>query len=302
MKLELLLSFLLASAGSINAFTVTRNSRHAAVTFSSSPSLLFSEPSDTSSDTSDDMYIYEDAIVDAESQPYEPMPAEAAVSNILDLMPTKLLGDSVSDATRSAINEALLSLERLNPTRDAAVSPLLNGVWELKYVGGYTPEWALPSPTRQLALFLYSGGYSPGVFCLQLAQQLPSALVEILGDLTLTIRRDQPRVEASMDVKLLFGNVQSTVKVQTKLEAQSSMRLRETYESAKLLDQNVPVPQALQYTRDLYITYLDDDLLVVRDASGVPEVLVRKQFRTTSVREPDSLDGLTPPGMANGEN
>ena len=294
MKLSSLCSFLLATASSVTAFSVTptRNSAR--------PFALFSEPSDTSSDSSDDIYIYEDA-VDTESEPYEPQPAEAAVTNIMDLMPTKLMGDAVSDETRSAINEALLSLERLNPTPDAAVSPLLNGVWELKYVGGYSPEWALPSPTRQLALFLYSGGYSPGVFCLQLAQKLPSQLVDVLGDLTLTIRRDQPRVEASMDVKMLFGNVKSSVKVKTRLEAQSSMRLRETYETASLLDQNIPIPQALQYTRDLYITYLDEDLLVVRDASGVPEVLVRKQFTTTSVREPDSLDGLTPPGMANGE-
>ena len=294
MKLSLLSSIILATANRATSFSVAPTQR------SARRFALFSEPSDTSSDSSDDIYIYEDA-VDTESEPYEPQPAEAAVTNIMDLMPSKLMGDAVSDETRSAINEALLSLERLNPTRDAAVSPLLNGVWELKYVGGYAPEWALPSPTRQLALFLYSGGYSPGVFCLQLAQKLPSQLVDVLGDLTLTIRRDQPRVEASMDVKMLFGNVKSSVKVKTRLEAQSSVRLRETYETASLLEQNIPIPQALQYTRDLYITYLDDDLLVVRDASGVPEVLVRKQFTTTSVREPDSLDGLTPPGMANGE-
>lgn len=293
MKLNLSL-ILLVTVASVEAFNVAKLPRHA------HQFKLFSEPSDTSSDNGEDMYIYEDA-VDTESRPYEPQPAEAAVSNILDLMPSKLMGDSVSDATRSAINEALLTLERLNPTSDPAVSPLLNGIWELKYVGGYAPEWSLPSPTRQLALFLYSGGYSPGIFCLQLAQKLPAALVDVLGDLTLTIRRDQPRVEAAMDVKLLFGNVGGSVKVQTRLEAQSSVRLRETYESAALLDQNIPIPQALQYTRDLYVTYLDDDLLVVRDASGVPEVLVRKQYGTTSVREPDSMEGLTPPGMANGE-
>ncbi len=36
-------------------------------------------------------------------------------------------------------------------------------------------------------------------------------------------------------------------------------------------------PQALQYARDLYVTYVDEDLLIIRDASGVPEVLVRKE-------------------------
>jgi hypothetical protein len=260
---------------------------------------LFSEPSDTSSDNNEEMYIYEDA-VDTVSQSYEPSAGESAVSSIMDLMPSQLSGD-VSDETRSAINEALLKLERLNPTADPAVSPLLNGVWELKYVGGYATDWALPSPTRQLALFLYSGGYSPGVFALALAQKLPAALVEV-GDLVLSISREQPRVEASIDVKLLGGGIKSSVKVKTRLEAQSSVRLKETYESATVIDQSVPIPDALKYSRDLYVTYVDEDLLVVRDASGVPEVCTRKGATfTTSAMEPDSLDGLTPPGTANGE-
>lgn len=70
----------------------------------------------------------------------------------------------------------------MNPTEDPTSSPLLNGVWALKYSGGYDNEWALNSPTRQIALFLYSGGYSPGLFALSLANSLPSGLVE-LGDL-----------------------------------------------------------------------------------------------------------------------
>ena len=43
-----------------------------------------------------------------------------------------------------------------------------------------------------------------------------------------------------------------------------------------MLGSKVDLPQAAQYSRDLYVTYVDEDLLVVRDASGVPEVLVRK--------------------------
>ncbi len=62
-------------------------------------------------------------------------------------------------------------------------SPLINGVWTLRYAGGYS-EPKIPSPTRDLALFLYSGGYSPGLFALGIAQKLPSQLVE-LGDLVI---------------------------------------------------------------------------------------------------------------------
>jgi len=34
-------------------------------------------------------------------------------------------------------------------------------------------------------------------------------------------------------------------------------------------------PDAARYSRDLYVTYLDEEIMVVRDGSGVAEVLVR---------------------------
>jgi hypothetical protein len=86
---------------------------------------------------------------------------------------------SVSKETRASINEAILNLEKMNPTEDPADSSLLNGVWTLRYAGGYDDNFALQSPTRQLALFAYSGGYSPGLFALSLASSLPSGLVDV---------------------------------------------------------------------------------------------------------------------------
>lgn len=255
-----------------------------------------SEPSDTSGD----YYEYQD-VVNVESEEYEPTPSEALVTNVMDLMPSHQLGDVTSE-TRAAINEALYKLEALNPTKEPTVSPLLNGVWSLRYVGGYTPDWAVPSPTRELALFMYSGGYSPGVFALSLAQKLPSWMVDV-GDLEIAISRSQPRVEASIDVNF-FGNMKSSVKVNTRLEVESDVRLRETYESATVLDRNIEIPQALQYSRDLYVTYVDEDLLIVRDASGVPEVLTRKDktFSRSWGTEPSAVDDMVPPGEEAGAN
>ena len=163
--------------------------------------LSMSEPSDTSSD------YYDDDIVEIESEVYNPTPGEAVVNSIMDLIPSSL--GEVSEEKRSAINEALLKLESLNPTKEPTISSLLNGVWELRYVGGYALDGAMPSPTRQIALFLYSGGYSPGIFALNLAQKLPGALVEV-EDLEISISRQQPRVEASVNVKL-FGRSDSKV-------------------------------------------------------------------------------------------
>jgi hypothetical protein len=79
--------------------------------------------------------------------------------------------DDTAEETRRTINEMIVRLEKSidatttasSTTTNPTSSPLLNGVWELRYVGGYTPTPFAISPTRQLALFLYSGGYSPGV-------------------------------------------------------------------------------------------------------------------------------------------
>jgi PAP_fibrillin len=271
---------LLASVGVANAFVAMNPASRA----DSAPRLWMSEPSDTSSDD----------FVTVDSEPYEPSAEDVLVSNVMDMLPSTV-GD-VSPETRSAINEAIYKLEAVNPTKEPTLSSLLNGVWELRYVGGYE-QGKLPSPTRQIALFLYSGGYSPGVFALGLAQKLPSQLIEV-GDLEIAISRDQPRVEAKVAIKSGIGAGESAVSVKARLEVESDLRLRETYESATIMNQSINLPTLLQYSRDIYVTYLDDDLLIVRDASGVPEILIRKQKRFSQNwgTEPSALDDLTPPG------
>merc|ERR1712228_886400 len=101
------------------------------------------------------------------------------------------------------------------------LSPLLNGVWELQYAGLYTSKGSLVSPTRQAALFLYSGGYSPGLFALSLAAQLPSSVVDV-GELQIIISRLQPRIEAKVDVKFLDNN--SEIKLEADLDVMSDVR------------------------------------------------------------------------------
>lgn len=183
------------------------------------------EPSDTSSDP-----FYADDAVTVESEEVVPTESGDMASSVLDMIPTTL--GEMSESDRSAINEALLKLEALNPTKEPAMSSLLNGEWELRYAGGYSSEGALASPTRQLALFLYSGGYSPGLFALSLAQKLPSSLVSV-GDLKIEIFEYEPRVQASIDVTSPFG--ESSVLVKATLKAESDIRLRETYESAEVM-------------------------------------------------------------------
>lgn len=253
--------------------------------------LSMSEPSDTSSD--------DDSVITIESEPVEPTEEEALVTSVLDQLPSFTVNNQEQ---RVSINEALLKLEQLNPTANPATSPLINGAWELRYAGGYTSDWALKSPTRQLALFLYSGGYSPGLFALALAQQLPAGLVKV-DDLEISISRDQPRVEAHVKVGFFGQTPQQEVVVRTELRTQSGIRLQEVYDSAEVLGQAISIPGQLKYARDLYVTYVDDDLLIIRDGSGVPEVLVRKEkvFLDNWGTEPGDVDDLTAPGTTDDE-
>ncbi len=230
--------------------------------------------SDTSDEFPSDSSTEE--IVDVESEEVEPTVSGGILNSILDEIPDEGKPvTSVSKETRASINEAILKLETLNPTENPTSSPLMNGVWSLRYSGGYDEEWALPSPTRQIALFLYSGGYSPGLFALSLASTLPSGLVEV-GELDISISREQPRIEAKVDVKFLGGATNDVV-VKSRLEVASDVRFTETYESATVLGRAFDIPEAIQYSRELYVVYLDDDMMVVRDGSGVPEILIRKQ-------------------------
>lgn len=136
---SLLLTALLAQ--SVNAFTPLAQqqrygSRHAVASV-----VVKSEPSDTSSDP-----FYDDDVVTVESENYTPTNAEALVTDVLDMIPNSFAG--IDDEKRAIINEVLLKLEALNPTKNPCNSPLLNGVWELRYAAGYSAEGALQSPTR----------------------------------------------------------------------------------------------------------------------------------------------------------
>lgn len=182
------------------------------------------------------------------------------------------VGDSVSSDLRDEVSELLLKLEGANPTTEPATSALLNGVWDVAYQG-YAPG-PLPSPTRPLALALYAGGFTPGVAGLTVARMLPDALADV-GSLEIAITRDQPRVTASTSVSLAGLGLQD-FEVQTSLEAETGMRLKETYASLKAFGRDQDIPANLRYSRKLFVTYLDEDILVMRDESGVPDVLLRK--------------------------
>jgi hypothetical protein len=56
-------------------------------------------------------------------------------------------------------------------------------------------------------------------------------------------------------------------------------RLTESFVSAQIGSiKDIKIPSFIKknYTRDVLITYLDEDLLIVRDSLGTPEILMRQ--------------------------
>lgn len=282
--------------------------------------LYMSEPSDTSSEdfTNDDYPGYaagssstttttkEDESTNSSSTTSSTSTANNHyVGNVLELLPTSILSSDVNEEVRSAINEAIVQLERMGDDEGLgyALSPLLNGVWELKYYGGFTSDGSSKlssSISRQLALFLYSGG--SGMFAYQAAMSIlpkDNPLVQ-LGPLEISISRVQPRIEATVPINILNGSSNSYVRITAQLDVKSNIRLRETYESINIIGlTNIPIPNFLQYSRDIYITYVDNDILIIRDGTGVPEILIRKDkiFTKTWGTDPIDSDDMIPPGV-----
>merc|ERR1719498_763439 len=181
-----------------------------------------------------------------------------------------------SKPDRAVVGEILLALEASNPTRSPATSSLLNGKWK----------------------FLYASGASPGLKALQLllrgakaAPKSPSGadLVDV-QDTYLTIGAEQPRATAEVKVRVL--SFENTVKLSSRLEAESAVRLVETYDAAEseYMNLRLPFQSPVQYKRSVLISYLDDEMLIVRDALGRPDVLMRFD-EAAAAWAPSSLDG-----------
>jgi len=201
------------------------------------------------------------------------------------------LKGAADSANRAEINELVLKLETQNPTAQPAESPLLNGVWELLYTGGYGMGF-FDSPTREIALALYTGGFRPGLLA-NFVSKLPGPLATVveLNDVELTIRREQPRMQASASV-VVAGNDQK-LGLEGELKTTSAVRLEETLVKADFFGQSADLQGPFRTRRSLFTTFLDDDILIVRDETGVPDIWLRKDKEFWS-QESEKLDSTAP--------
>ena len=226
-----------------------------------------------------------------------PATANAASSlkeTLLSAIGTGSLAEGPSADKQMEVNEIILKLSSSNPTGEPARSSLLNGRWEVLYAGA--PGAGLfDSPTRLLALTLYTVPLSPSVLAQGLAK-LPFNAAS-LGSLFLTIvspEAGQPRVAVETSVSVFNGTPQPVV-LRANLMPRSEVALREDFIEVEALGQRSLLPGPLALSRSLYVAYLDEDLLVVRDESGLPNVLQRTDpFKADS--EPSYGDDDAAPG------
>jgi len=190
-------------------------------------------------------------------------------------------------SVRGRVNEAISDLEHFASTEDPAYSESLDGNWEVKYCGSYAPGPLNPSPTRELALFLYSGGWTPGNALTSLSGGLlgEAAGLKISG-LKVSIK-DGRDVDASAQLEVLGSQQQLSYKAE--LMPLSGQRLNEEIVSVELPGPVNKQELPFDWRRQILVTYLDDDMLIVRDESGVPDVLVRDPTTTPSTPMDSSM-------------
>lgn len=174
---------------------------------------------------------------------------------------------------RGRVDEAIVRLERFNPSEEPVYSDKMDGTWNVKYAGSYSPG-LLSSPTRELALFLYGGGFSLG--------NALSSFAEGFWGQTVGVKVESKKVkisggrEAEATAMVKVAGREDTFSYKAELMPLSSSRFSEEVVSVQLPDPLGKQTLPLELRRSVLVTYLDEDMMIVRDESGVPEVLVKE--------------------------
>jgi len=195
--------------------------------------------------------------------------AGASVS-LQDLLQTNDFLVPGNPELRKEIEACVVELERENPVKEKMVdSDLLEGSWEI----------AFTSQTKGgmlgLQVLAWISSQSRGIFNLKEVQ---------LGiSKNKSSRRPEQEwngewiVEAKVKVSLLTG--EEDVVVTTVLKPTGDKTLSETYISVEAAFLRLPLPRLLPppLQRSIELTYLDEDILVSRDGTGV-DILLKNEF------------------------
>lgn len=204
-----------------------------------------------------------------------------------------LIAGRTSEMQKIDVNERIVGLERLNPTPRPTTSPFLEGRWNFEWIG-------------------YG---SPGLFgATLLSERFPATLAN-LCKMDLVIKEGYAKITANMK---FLNAIENNFILSTKLTVEGPLRMKEEYAEGVLENPTVDeetIPQQLKgvfgqavntvqqlpspikdavsggltiplngaFQRLFMISYLDEEILIIRDAMGVPEVLTRLDSAPSSV-------------------
>ncbi|XP_068648584.1 probable plastid-lipid-associated protein 13, chloroplastic [Aristolochia californica] len=196
-----------------------------------------------------------------------------------------LVSGRITDVQRIDVNERITGLERLNPTPRPTTSPYLEGRWS----------------------FQWFGAGSPGLFAAKfLFERFPTIIANLL-DMDMLIKDGYSKATANLK---FLGSIDSKVTLTCKVSVEGPLRMKEEYvegiidtptvseevipEQLKsafgqalgtLQQLPVPIKEAAAngvkiplngtFQRMFMISYLDEEILIIRDTAGVPDVLTR---------------------------
>ncbi|KAL9685197.1 hypothetical protein QQ045_022645 [Rhodiola kirilowii] len=217
-----------------------------------------------------------------------------------------LVTGKTTDMQKIDVNERIIGLERLNPTLRPTTSPYLEGRWNF--------EWFESGSPRSLAAKLIFESFPATVANLQKMDVL-------IKDGYAKITANTKLLNLGYLTAFLAMQIESKIILSTKLTVEGPLRLKEEYDEVFLesprVDEGIipdqlkgafgqavstlqqlpgPIRDALSsgltfplnrsIQRMFMISYLDEEILIIRDTSGVPEVLTRFDAPPSSDAEP----------------
>ncbi|XP_044507612.1 probable plastid-lipid-associated protein 13, chloroplastic [Mangifera indica] len=194
------------------------------------------------------------------------------------------------------VNERITSLERLNPTLRPTMSPFLEGQWNIEWFGSGSPV-----VVAARAIF----------------ERFPSTVAD-LSKMDILINNGNGKVTANLK---LLNSIESKIMFSSKLSVEGPLRMKEEYiegifESPRVIEEALPeqlkgvfnqavntvrqlpesirdvvdsglrVPLSGSFQRLFMISYLDEEILIIRDSAGIPEVLTRLDAPTSPLADP----------------
>ncbi|XP_011625431.1 probable plastid-lipid-associated protein 13, chloroplastic [Amborella trichopoda] len=210
-----------------------------------------------------------------------------------------LVTGSITNEQKIDVTERITSLERLNPTPRPTSSPYVEGQWKFLWWGSGTP-------------LLFATRY--------LFEIVPSALASLSG-LDALFKDGFGYATASLK---FINAIESKVTVKTKFTVEGPIRLREEYvegllEPPSVSEEAIPeqlkgaygqasgtlqqfpdpikdaisnglkIPLSGTFQRMIMISYLDEEIFILRNVNGEPEVLSRQDAPPSPI-SPDRID------------